>query len=413
MPQVRCWLWILIIAALLPAIVFVVPFVNTAGQVNAWSVRYLRQGEQPNGVLPPHPIAHRRAPLWLASDALRQGDLSRALSLVSDLVRQNDPSALVLYGEALAVGHDTTGAVEALSRAGDVGTLLSLGEEWAGQGNLDDALLAYRAAQAIDADRGTTYLVNFLLFTKQDYVEAERVAYQAILSAPHARYRPNWLRRWAEALRFQGRLDEAIQAYEQAIASGTDDQVSAHIELGQVYLQRDGVATDPASRALAEFKRAIALDTNRPDGYYAMATALTQAGTYGEADQWYHLALDRKKTDPTWYMARATAAGFANDLDLALEVYSELRARFSDYAPAYYEAAWLYVLQGRKEEAFTAIEKALDLAPEKRESYSVRAGCIYQLGGDPVKARAAFTEALALNPANRDALQGIADLGAQ
>jgi TolB-like protein/class 3 adenylate cyclase/rhodanese-related sulfurtransferase/thioredoxin-like negative regulator of GroEL len=111
--------------------------------------------------------------------------------------------------------------------------------------------------------------------------------------------------------------------------------------------------------ALAEAKRAIAVDTNDPAGYLAMATALLKAGRPTEAMESVRKAMSLDPHYPASYLMRLAQAEFAlgqyEDAAATLERAAS-RNPDNDWTFVYLAAAYGHL--GRAAEAKTALDKA-------------------------------------------------------
>lgn len=140
-------------------------------------------------------------------------------------------------------------------------------------GRLRDAIEALRRARTLDVDGALEQRISFDLgisLTKAGDFEAATVEYDRALKhavTPHSR--STTLANWAEILMGMGRLREAIERYEAAIAEMRPDSPTylASRALGQyglaVALDRD----DQRSRALEVMRDAWAADPKRGDEY--------------------------------------------------------------------------------------------------------------------------------------------------
>jgi len=81
--------------------------------------------------------------------------------------------------------------------------------------------------------------------------------------------------------------------------------------------------------------------------------------------------------------------------------------RFPDFAPAYYEIAYIYQLNEQPAQAMTAIERALALMAPPNASYYTRAGSIYEWAGDETQALHVYRQALLIDPQNAAARKGV------
>lgn len=373
--------------------------------INAWSLQYTRQAFNPaakQSTLANPPAGHARAAFWLASAALQSGDPVLAETLIASQAAQGDPLSMRLMGDALLAQGDFAGALAIWQQAGDAASLLRVASQAGQAGRLEDALMAYQAAWRLDKESGTLPLANFLLNSEKDYGAAENVLQQSLVALPNSRYWPLWSNRLGDALRVQKRWDEALTAYESTLVHSPDDW-AAHTGLGWTKYERG----DGLQAAMSEFQEAINIPESKGNGQLAIAQALTREKQFEEADAWFAQALALNPDARGWYVARGNAARQAGNLPLALAVYQEALARFPDYAPVYYEIAYVYQLNEQSEQAVAAIEQALALMAPPNAYYYTRAGSIYEGAGDASQALHAYRQALLIDPQNAVARKGV------
>ena len=131
-----------------------------------------------------------------------------------------------------------------------------------------------------------------------------------------------------------------------------------HVTLGLVDL-----GTGHASEALADFKRALALDPRGADARLGVANALTALGRLPEAEATYREAIDLRP----------------------------------EYWGAYNDLGRFYYAQGRYGEAETQFQRVIELTPDNARGYS-NLGGIYHLMGRDDDALAMLRRALAIRP---------------
>ena len=119
---------------------------------NSWSVAYLNHSLR-GGLVSEAPGGHPRAPLWLAREALAQGDADQAQALVSDLADQGDPDALAVLGDALVAQGDFPAAVEAWTRAGQSQPLLAAAQNAEEEREWITSTMAQKQRDPKDLDR--------------------------------------------------------------------------------------------------------------------------------------------------------------------------------------------------------------------------------------------------------------------
>ncbi len=133
------------------------------------------------------------------------------------------------------------------------------------------------------------------------------------------------------------------------------------------------------SRALVEYRAALALDPNNSELRDGLARMLSRAG---------------------------------ND-SLAIDEFRALLEQHPDDGSAWYNLGNAYKRTGRPSEALSAYRRALDLPPEREAAWN-NAGEVFRALGDTARAAAAYRRALAIVPNYERALNNLAALrGAQ
>ncbi len=166
----------------------------------------------------------------------------------------------------------------------------------------------------------------------------------------------------------QGRRDEAVQAYDKAIA--------LHPKLGYLYVGKGYVylADGDYEKALAEFQRAVNVNPRSADGYDALG--------------WGHML-----------------SGASDRAVLTLEKAIEIDP---EYKPAYGHLAVAYYARRNYEKAVELFEKAIAMNQATPEYYyELGLSYIYKEPEDCTSAVPWLRKALEINPDNPQARQGL------
>lgn len=372
---------------------------------NRWSLDYLKDktGERTgDAALPVPPRGHASAALWLARDALAAGNPQAALLYLQPVSGSIDPGMLRLLGEAREAAGDLAGAVDAWQRAGDASSLWAAAGR-AGKAKLPaEALLAYRAAAFVEPVAGTQPLADFLQWSERDPAASQAVLEQALASFPQSPNRSEWLSRLGDVLRAQKRWAEATGTYQQALNIDAD-LVSAHIGLGWVFF--DGL--NDAGAAEAEFRRAIEGKQDRGDGFAALADLLMRQKRYAEAEARYAQAVERNPNNRWWAYSRANAVRAEGDASRALALYQEIVDRFPDFGEAYFDLALQQEASGVLDAAALSMDNALEFMVGPIAWHFDQAGRVYAATAEWGRAAAAYRRALALDPSDPVAIEGL------
>ena len=284
-------------------------------------------------------------------------------------------------------------------------TWFSLGQVYEQLGQSESALDAYRKAWKYDPELSATFLATSLK-RLGIYKEMEDVLRKALEAAPGSEGRLGWWRALGDALRLQEQWDRAVGVYQEAIKEFPDTP-DLHIYLGWILYERG----DGARAAQTEFERAIDLDKEAAEGYFAMGQLLFREKQYQRADNYFLQALERAPNNRWYYLAHGDNARLAGDLTGAQEIYEQASTRFPDFDNAYYQLAMIYRSLNKPDEAVRAIERAVELMDPPLDSYYARAGEIYRWAGLREQAVKAYRQALVLNPDNLISQKGLQLLG--
>ena len=126
-----------------------------------------------------------------------------------------------------------------------------------------------------------------------------------------------------------------------------------------------------------------------------------------EAEKWLRQAVAYDPGNNWFAILLGNASRSAGNLTSAIEVYQQIISKHPNYDRAYLEIASAYHLLNQSEEAKTAIEKAISLAPLPDQWYYARAGVIFETAGEFDKALRYYYQALAIDPSNSSSVEGV------
>jgi tetratricopeptide (TPR) repeat protein len=346
------------------------------------------------------PAGHDQGLIWLAQNALSNGEPQRTLQLIEPLASINSPFVTLIQAQAMEQQGDFAVAIQKLSSLRTFSLLIELGNGRANAGDRSNALAAYRAAYTINPLAGTSPLANYLTATG-DLAGADAVIRTALSDYPYSPLRNAWFKSLGDNLRKQKLFDESEAVYQADLNENPKDW-SIMIGLGWVYYERG----DGLQKASDEFEKAILLDSSGTS-YYMMAQLLTRASRFSDADIWYRKALQIDQKNCQWMIGRGNNMLAGGNIDQAMLIYQSIDVICPEYPPAYYEMANAYKANNQPEEARNAIEKALNLMKPPSDFYYLRAGQIYEWRGEKTLALDAYEKALTINPANTLARQAL------
>ena len=128
--------------------------------------------------------------------------------------------------------------------------------------------------------------------------------------------------------------------------------------------------------AIEAYNKALAIKPDYAEAYYNMGNALKEQGKLEEAIEAYNKALAIKPDYAEAYNNMGIALQEQGKLEEAIEAYNKALAIKPDYAEAYNNMGDTLKEQGKLEEAIEAYNKALAIKPDYADA---RAQCLHQL----------------------------------
>jgi tetratricopeptide (TPR) repeat protein len=181
----------------------------------------------------------------------------------------------------------------------------------------------------------------------------------------------------------QGRLDDALRIYSQAIGLSLKDPrttATTNLRIGSIYL-----AQRKPNEAKLSFERAVSMAPDLAEGHNYLGEALGELKDYPKALESFNRAIS---LDPTLLRARynqgVTYARMGNT-KYSEFVFRNLIKAAPEYSLAYDGLAVTLSRSGRAKEAIPMHEKAISLAPNE-PSYYYNLGLSYLILGDTTKA---------------------------
>ena len=183
----------------------------------------------------------------------------------------------------------------------------------------------------------------------------------------------------------------SLSLIEQAI-NGDPSDPDLHTAHG-VILQRQGRLEE----ALAAYDRAVCLKPDYAKAYAGRGAIFFQQGRLEEALATYDQALRKEPDAAELHLNRGVVLQRQGRLEKALAAYDRAVCLKPDYAKAHAGRGAIRVQQGRLEEALAAYDQALQSAPDVAELHFDR-GRIFRRSARFPEALAAFEHALVLRP---------------
>ncbi|EIC19818.1 alpha/beta hydrolase family protein,tetratricopeptide repeat protein [Thiorhodovibrio frisius] len=231
-------------------------------------------------------------------------------------------------------------------------------------GDLQAAEAGYRNLLAQHpAHAEALHSLGFVLYQRGDPAGAEALIRRAIRNNDQV---PAYHCHHGVMLQALLRLEEALQAYDQALAL-KPDYAEAH--------SNRGTALDDLGRleeALQAYDQALALKPDYAEAHFNRGNAVKDLGRLEEALQAYDQALALKPDYAKAHSNRGTALKYLGRLEDALQAYDQALALKPDFADAHSNRGNALKDLGRLEDALQSYEQALRIAPQHPGTHSNR-----------------------------------------
>jgi tetratricopeptide (TPR) repeat protein len=308
------------------------------------------------------------ARLKLAESLLASGKLDES-GKIYEAILKGDAKSL----DSRLRGNDNDGDIAATAEA-----LYGMGRIEAARGDISAAAESYRKACELFPAYGAAQYALALAYRKlgePDMAQPHFSVYEANMTVappledpllgavqalnlgadPHLRH--------AIALEQQGKLNEAIQEQDQALAIDPKS-VQAHINLISLYGR-----TGQIEKAEQHFQEAVRLNPNRADAYYNHGVLVFDSGKYAEAEQAFRQAL---KINP-YYAEAHNNLGFLLErqgrTEDAIGEYEACLKSQPNYRLAHYHIATILARQNKYDEAIEHLLKTLTPEDESTPGY--------------------------------------------
>jgi tetratricopeptide (TPR) repeat protein len=194
----------------------------------------------------------------------------------------------------------------------------------------------------------------------------------------------------------QGRLDDAIKANQTAINLKPDD-AKAHYNMG-VYYQKMGRFDD----AITAYKTVVAFIPDYADAHYNLGMCYQSLERFVEAIQAYQTVKKLNPGDAEIYNNLGALYRKQGRFDDAIKAYQTAIKLKPDYAEGHYNQGLFYHKQGRLDDAIKAYEAAIKLKPDYADAHNNLGGA-YFVQGHLEEASREFHAALKIDPNHKDA----------
>jgi len=205
------------------------------------------------------------------------------------------------------------------------------------------------------------------------------------------------------ALAGQGRIDEAMAQYSEALRL-KPDYAKAHINLGAALASQGRI-----DEAIAHYSQALRIQPDFPEAHNNLGVALGRQGKTDEAGAQFAEAVRIK---PDFLEARLNlgrALMMQGRINEAIAQFSEALRLKPDFPEAHLDLGVALARQGRTDEAMAEYSEALRLRPDYAEAHN-NLGRALMMQGRINGAIAQFSEALRIRPDLPEVARLLADL---
>jgi predicted O-linked N-acetylglucosamine transferase (SPINDLY family) len=278
-------------------------------------------------------------------------------------------------------------------------------------GRLADAERLYRQLMTADPrDATAPHMLGVVRAQQGRNSEALELMGAALALKPDA---PEILSNYANVLRAQGRLDEALASYDKALDEASESATKAlslqpnHVEAlnSRAILLADLGRPD---EALAHYNRALALAPGFPDALNNRALTLKTLKRLDDALADVEQALVAERGFAEAWNNRGIILFELKRMGEALQSYEQALALRPDYADALNNRAALLFALKRFADSLADCDRALALQPAFADALYNRGNALSELNR-PQEALADYEQALAIDPAHPSALSGLAN----
>jgi tetratricopeptide (TPR) repeat protein len=271
---------------------------------------------------------------------------------------------------------------------------------------LDAALLHHRAGRLAEAERlyriilagspnhpQATHHLGILALQCGKPDLAAQLIRRSIQTEPTAAAWNNL----GEALRSMGRLAEAMDCYQRAIAiDGLQADAMANLGIALSSIKR-------LPEAEAMLRRALALAPNHISAFAGLASLLTLMQRHDDAASAWERAAALAPANPSFHRSLATAWLAAGDPYRARVAMNRTLELQPDDAQSHSAAAHILEKLNRREEALAAARKAVELAPASWQAHFELGGWLHRFGRSD-EAIECFQKSISLNPRRSETL---------
>lgn len=236
-----------------------------------------------------------------------------------------------------------------------------LAEVWAHLGNLDESERCYRTALKIDPNMPEVLTgLGMTLLKKCDYTGAEKAFVRSLEIIPGT----SWVyARLADALRRQGKLDEAEEMNRKGLTSDPETLRLRYVH-GITCLVSGELA-----HAEGAFRDVLSFECDNLDAWSRLAEALIRQGKHEELSTVIEKILQLDPQVPAFYLGPGMAALRCEEWNVAETFFRKAIGVDPDHARAHQHLGHSLLNQHRIDEAVKVLRDAVGLNPQMSKAF--------------------------------------------
>lgn len=349
------------------------------------------------------PQRHIHGEMFLARQAMRDGDFNFALGLIEPALSEGDGLTMDTYADLLFQMGDFPGAFKVWEELGDEDSLDYVIKHVSVQNGREVEILALKSLYNIDPEKYTFLLIDRLR-GQQQTDQAISILRSSIENFPDSKEQTNWFLTLGNIYQEKKLYDDAEVLY-LLVLDENPENWQAWVGLGSSYFVND----KDYEKALKCFQKAIAIEPTSSLAYQALGNLYASSEKWSDAIKAYQTAAELSPTDRSCQVSLAKAYIASNQLANAINIYENWVLQFPQDAYFFYLLSEVYWLDKQPGEAITAIERSIQL-DSTNISALITAGNYYEQQSLGEKAITAYQAVIAIDPQNQVALAALARL---
>ena len=350
------------------------------------------------------PVGHDHAPMFLARQSIQNGDLGKALELITPALPKRDQLTMDTYADLLFLMGEYESAFSIWEDLGDEKSLDDIIKTVTTSHEKEVQILALHSLYNIDPEKYTSLLVDRLRGQKQ-LDGAVSILNRSIEDFSESPEQTNWLQTLGAIYQEQQLFPEAEAIFQSALERDPNNW-KAWLSLGRNYFLKD----KDFGKALDCFEKAISIEPTSGPAYNAIGNLYSSSENWGEAIKAYQAAVKFNPEERSYRFSLASAYSATDQFASAIKVYQEIIRQNRNDAYAFFLLSEAYWLNQQPLEAIGSIESSLQL-DSSNASFLITAGNYYEQQGLREKALIVYQAVVTIDPQNQVALAALARLG--